>query len=543
MVNKDIAKELEEEFNRFIEFGNLLDRRMRTYLVQYLQNKFDPEKHIIPTLNEQYFEYFQKALDRIFLIEGLLEVTQYNERLKKQVVFDILYWLRKSYKKSRDKNPYHDEQLRLEGWAVTPLKAFYKRWTALPNYLSKIYQRNELDYLFFSEKFKSLIPTENFEQISGEDQQQIEVLLHDALAQWDALLYTKILEFQLSKFEEEEENFIELLNKKVNEYQKIRNFVNPVTDYLGWDMSRKLWQETSFELLHHYDELLQNEQSIKDLADLLGNMREAEIEIEEEEFERTIIRQEWVVDETSKSEIVGVKESDDLTNMLSSEASLLSDAQTEMLFLKKYADKKLMTFRYEDKKLVKSEDHFIEINQRINQKEKGPFIICVDTSESMRGRPEQIAKVLTLGILKMAMNQNRRAFLINFSIGIQTLNLYDIANSIDDIAAFLKMSFYGGTDATLALYESIRQLGTHDYEDADILLVSDFIMSKIDSDILDQISYHQQNKNTQFHCLILGKDANENVLNLFDTNWVYDPKEKGVIRALTRGFQTIKERY
>jgi hypothetical protein len=38
--------------------------------------------------------------------------------------------------------------------------------------------------------------------------------------------------------------------------------------------------------------------------------------------------------------------------MLSAEASLLSDDQTELLFLKKYADKKLMTFRYEDRKLV-----------------------------------------------------------------------------------------------------------------------------------------------------------------------------------------------
>ncbi|MEO0626049.1 MAG: hypothetical protein AAFY91_03610, partial [Bacteroidota bacterium] len=289
--------------------------------------------------------------------------------------------------------------------------------------------------------------------------------------------------------------------------------------------------------------LLQNEQSVKELADLLGNMREAEIEIEEETFEKTIIRQEWVTDEFSKSEIAGVIESDDLTQMLSSEAGLLSDGQTELLFLKKYADKKLMTFKYEDKKLVSSEDHFTEINQRVNEKEKGPFIICVDTSQSMEGRPEEIAKVLTLGILKMAMNQGRKAFLINFSSGIQTLDLHDIAGSIDQIAYFLRMSFHGGTDATLALYEAVRQLGTHEYEDADVLMVSDFIMSRMDEDVLTQLRYHQQNKNTQFHCLTLGKDANENVLSVFDTNWLYDPRERGVIKALTQGMETIKERY
>lgn len=549
MTINDIEKELEQEYERFIEFGNLLDKRMRTYIVQYIKNKFNPRRFVIPTLNEQYFEYFRSALDRIFLIDGLMEVTQYNERLKKQVISDILYWLRKANQKSKSKDPFEDEKKRLEGWSITPFHVFLKRWTTLPSYLNSIYDRTELDYLFFQEKFKSLIKAYNeypqsSEQLSKQQyKSKIEVLFNDLLAQWDALLYAKILEFQLSKLEEEEEAFSELLTRKVDEYRQIRDLVNPFSEYLGWDMSRKLWEETSFEILNHYDDLLKDEQSVKELADLLGNMREAEIEIEEEELDKTIIRQEWVVDELMKSEIVGVKESDDLTNMLSSEAVLLSGQQTELLFLKRYADKKLMTFRYEDKKLVSSEDHYVEVHQRVNQKEKGPFIVCVDTSESMHGRPEQIAKVLTLGILKMAMNQNRKAYLINFSTGIQTLNLHDIASSIGSIAAFLRKSFYGGTDATLALYEALRQLGTNDYEDADVLMVSDFIMSKMETDIQNQIKYHQQNKNTQFHCLTLGRDYNENVLAVFDTNWMYNPNEKGIIRAMTKGFQTIKERY
>ena len=542
-MTKDLEKELEQEYNRFIEFGSLLDRKMRTYLIQYLQNKFNPDQHVIPDLNDQYYEYFRKALDRIFLIDGLLEITKYNNKIRKQIILDTLYWLKKSFKKVRAKNPFENEQQRLEGWSVTPMKAFINRWNALPAYLNSIYTRDQIDTYFFTEKFKTLIASQTIEEISGERKEKIEVILHDALAQWDALLYAKILDFQMSKFEEEQEEYVDFIDKKVKEYSKLREFLNPFTDYFGWDLSRKLWQETSFDILNHYDDLLQNEESIKELTDILGNMREAEIEIEEEEFEKTIIRQEWVVDESQRTEIVGIHESDDLNHMLSSEAGLLSDPDTELLFLKKYADKQLMTFRYEDKKLVQSEDHFTEINQRINQKEKGPFIICIDTSESMEGRPEQIAKVLSLGILKMAMNQDRKAYLINFSTGIQTLDLHDIANSINEISNFLQMSFYGGTDATLAIYEALKQLGTHDYEDADILMVSDFIMHKLDDDVFQQIKFHQQNKNTQFHCLTLGAHANSDLVNIFDTNWVYDPKEKGIIKALTKGFQDIKERY
>ena len=539
----DIQEQLEQEYRRFIEFGNLLDRKMRKYLVQYLRNKLEPDRFLLPELNDQYYAYFQKALDGIFSIPGLLGLAQGNEKIKKQIVLDTLYWLRKTYDKARSKNPYEDELNRLEGWAVTPLHVFTQRWPALPTFLKATYSKDELDGNFYRDRFQQLIGSKKLEAIPEEDKEKIELLIKDVLAQWDALLHAKILDDQLRKLEEEQEAFTDLLSKKVEEYQQIKELASPFSDYLSWDMSRELWEQTDFDIIHQYDELLQNEQSLRELADLLGRMREAEIEIEEEAFEKSIIRQEWKVDEAAKSEIVGVHESDDLSNMLSSEVSLLSDEDTELLFLKKYADKNLLTFRYEDRKLVQSEDHYMEINQRINQKEKGPFIVCVDTSESMTGRPEQIAKVLCLGILKMAIRENRRAYLINFSRGIKTLDLHDVANSIDEIAQFLRMSFYGGTDVSLALYEAIRQLRGNDYQDADVLIISDFIMYTVDADVLRDVRYFQQNKDTQFHSLTLSEEANPEVLEFFDTNWVYDPKQKGIIRELTKGLKRLGERY
>jgi uncharacterized protein with von Willebrand factor type A (vWA) domain len=543
MTAQEIQEQLDREYERFIEFGNLLDKKMRKYLVQYLQNKLEPERYLLPELNDRYYEYFTQALDDLFSIDGLIEIAKQNGKIRKQIILDTLYWLRKSYDKTKSKHPYQDEQMRLESWAITPLHVFVKRWPSLPVYLNNLYSREQLDSRFFRDRFQQIIGSKTIDDITQEYQDRIDRLLKDLLAQWDALLYAKILDYQLRKLDEEKEAFTELVNKKVEEYQKLQQLVKPFSDYLGWDMSRELWEDTSFQLLQQYDDLLADEQSIKELADLLGQMREAEIEIEEETFEKTIIRQEWQVDEHSKAEIVGLHESDDLTNMLSSEASLLADDQIEMVFLKKYADKHLLTFRYEDRKLVKSEDHFTEINQRIRQKEKGPFIVCVDTSESMAGRPEQIAKVLCMGVLKMAMQENRRAYLINFSRGIKTLDLHNIADSVDEIAQFLRMSFYGGTDASLALNEAVRQLKGNDYEDADVLMVSDFIMYKVDEDILKEIRYFQQNKGTQFHSLTLSKDANAEVLASFDTNWVYDPKQKGIIRSLTKGLKSIEQRY
>jgi uncharacterized protein with von Willebrand factor type A (vWA) domain len=542
---QDINHQIQEEYQRFIEFGELLDRQTRKYLVQYLQNKLEPEAFVIPQLNDQYYQYFTKALDDLFDIDGLIKITNNNQKITRQIILDTLYWLRKSYQKSRSKNPYDDEQKRLEGWTVTPLHVFEDRWPFLINFIRTTYAKEQLDIDFYQNRFNTILAKNKIKDLDAATRNKLELLLTDLLAQWDALLHAKILEYQLQKLEEEKETFTQTVEAKVDEYLKLTNLVQPFTEYLGsyWDMSRSLWEDTSFDVLKEYDDLLQDEESVRKLADLLGKMREAEIEMEEETYEKSIIRQEWVADEYSKAEIVGVHESNDLNNLLSSEAALLSDEHTEMLFLKKFAEKNLMTFRYEDQKLVKSEDKFVEVAQRIKMKEKGPFIICMDTSESMMGRPEQIAKVLCLGILKMAIRENRRAYLINFSIGIETFDLYNIANSIDEIANFLRMSFHGGTDISLPLYEALNQLRTHDYQDADILVVSDFIMYRVDKEVLRDVKYFQQNKSTQFHSLTLSDDPNSKILEHFDTNWVYDPKKKGIIKELTKGLEEIRSRF
>lgn len=545
----DTEQLLEQEFERFIEFGALLDRTTRKYLVAYLKQKVGKEVTVaienLDELRDEYFQYFKTALDELFGVDGLLNTMRFNQKIQQQIILDTLYWLRKSYEKAKSKNPYQDEVNRLEGWAVTPVHVFTERWGYLIDFLRNTYTKEQIDLDFYKTQFKSSINKQQYQELSEDQKEQLDLILTDLLAQWDALLNAKILAYQLQKLEEEKEKYTNLVAAKVEEYQKLMKIVSPFAEYLGnyWDMSRDLWQSTSLDVVQQYDELLQDEASLQELADLLGKMREAEIEIEEESFEKTIIRQEWVVDELAKAEIVGVHESDDLSNILSSEVALLSDDATETLFLKKYADKNLTTFRYEDRKLVKSKDYKTEIYQKVKQKEKGPFIICVDTSESMMGRPEQIAKVLCLGILKMAAKDNRRAYLINFSIGIETLDLFDIANNLDAIAKFLNMSFYGGTDISLPLYEAIRQLNTNDYKDADVLVISDFIMYKVDEDVLKEIGFHQQNQNTQFHSLTLSKEPNPQILQCFDTNWVYDPKQKGIIKELTMGLETIKNRY
>ena len=532
-------EELAAELERFVAYGNLLDRRTRRYLSDYLRAKATGGHAPDETLNDRYATYLRRAIDEIFQVDRLLFAGSGNQAISRQIVLDTLYWLRKSFREAATEHPFARETEFLRGWSVTPLREVKNRYSHLLRFLESDYVREELDTSFYRDRFATyfahLQPTE--EQTGA-----FERILTDLLSQWDALLQTRILEFHLRRLDQHKQDYLERLGRKVEEYRQLRSILNPFTEYLGWDMSRDLWQSTSFDVLRGYDALLADERSLQQLADLLGKMREAEIELEEETFEKTIVRQEWVTDEHSRAEIVGVRESSDLSHMLSSEAALLSQSDTETAFLKKFADHSLLTLQFEVRHLRRNEEKLMEIDRRIRKRERGPFIVCVDTSQSMMGRPEEIAKVLTLGILKMAVESDRRAYLISFSTGIQTLDLHDVANSIDELARFLNMSFYGGTDATLALYEALRQLRTHDYRDADVLMISDFVMYKIDRDVLDEIAHFQHNKATEFHSLALAREANAEVLGRFDTNWIYDPERKGVIRELTRGLATIGER-
>lgn len=534
---------IQEEYQRFIEFGNVLDRKTRRYFVAYLQDQLGAEPVNDDELKVDYLHYFKDALDDLFDDEDLKSIARQNRMLSSQIVADTINWFRKAYREVASKHPYGDEQRELESWGVRHMRQFARSYNFLIQKVSSFYPREELDPSFHADKFKKLIGQKQYEDLTEEDITQIERVYRDLLAQWDARLQAKILNYQLRKLVEKKEEYKGRLEAKVQEYKKITSLLKPFTEYVGryWDMSRELWQDATFDIVKKYDELLKDEEELRKLAELLGRLREAEIETEEETYEKVVIRKEWVKDPNMKSEIVGVRSGSDLNNVLPSEVALFGDT-TEWNFLKRFAEDQLLINRYEDRKLVSSDKVFSESFQRIRKKEKGPFIVCVDTSGSMEGEPERIAKVLCFAILKMAAEDQRQAFLINFSSGIHTIDLYNLVDSIDEVAAFLQKSFHGGTDISLALTEALGQLETHRYRDADVLVISDFIMYSISNDLVQRMEKQQHNNGTQFHSLVITDQANEEVIRQFDNVWNYDPDKRGVVKEIYRNMKQVAGR-
>jgi uncharacterized protein with von Willebrand factor type A (vWA) domain len=536
-------EKIEEEYQRFVEFGQVLDRKTRQYFVAYLSELLTGKTADLSELQSDYFHYFKDALDDLFDDQDLKDLARQNDLMSHQIVADTLNWFRKAYREVSEKHPYEDEQRELESWGIRHMRQFTRSWPFLIQKVSSFYTSQEIDPSFHKQKFSRLIGQKNFEAINEEDLAAVERVYTDLLGQWDARLQSKILNFQMKKLRQKKEEYKEKLEAKVQEYKKITSLVKPFTDHITryWDMSRALWEDSTLDLVERYNNLLADEEELRKLAEILGRLRTAEIETEEETYEKIVIHKEWVKDPNLKSEIVGVRSGNDLNNLLPTEVALFGDT-TEWQFLKRFADEQLNVNRYEDRKLISSNKIFSESFQRIKKKEKGPFIVCVDTSGSMEGEPERIAKVLCFAILKMAAEEERQAFLINFSSGIHTVDLYNLVDSIDEVASFLKKSFHGGTDISLALSEALGQLETHRYRDADVLVISDFIMYKISDDLLQGMEKQQHNHGTQFHSLVITDQANEEVIDQFDNVWAYNPDEKGIVKSIYRNLEAVKTR-
>lgn len=535
---------IQEEYDRFIQFGQVLDKPTRRYFVAYLQQLLTGnEPPEAESLKSDYFHYFEDALQDLFEDPDLQALAQKHHQMAQQIVADTLTWFRKTYREIATKHPYEDEQRELESWGVRHLRQFVKSYPFLGQKVSSFYTREEIDPGFHLQQFKEIIRDKNYEKLTQTQRDSIERVFHDLLAQWDARLQAKILQYQMQHLQQQKDDYKSKLKAKVQEYQKLSQWIKPFTEHLSryWDMSRALWEDTTLNLVEKYNHLLEDEEELKRLAEHLGRLRKAAIETEEEHYEKTVVYKEWVKDPNQKAEITGVRSHNDLNNVLSSEIALF-DGSTEWQFLKRFADAQLQVNRYEDEKLVHSSKVYGESRAKVKEKKKGPFIVCVDTSGSMEGEPERIAKVLCFGVLKMAAAQDRPAFLINFSSGIHTIDLHQLSDNIDEVARFLGKSFHGGTDISLALTEALQQLETHRYQDADVLVISDFIMYKISDDLLQRMEKQQHNHNTQFYSLIITDEANEDVIQQFDKVWSYHPDDKRIMAHMHRNLKAINER-
>jgi uncharacterized protein with von Willebrand factor type A (vWA) domain len=176
----------------------------------------------------------------------------------------------------------------------------------------------------------------------------------------------------------------------------------------------------------------------------------------------------------------GVERSGDITRMLPSEAVLFIRPTLRLLWHAKRAERALATYRVRgvDQERFVADDTGTEARdaeRRKKKQERGPIIVCLDTSGSMKGAPETVAKAVTLEAVRIATAEKRECFLYAFSGPTQVAE-FDLSvkkGGVQALLEFLGCSFHGGTDVAEPMSRALKRVESAKWSRADLLVVSD----------------------------------------------------------------------
>jgi uncharacterized protein with von Willebrand factor type A (vWA) domain len=194
----------------------------------------------------------------------------------------------------------------------------------------------------------------------------------------------------------------------------------------------------------------------------------------------------------------------------------------------KYAENKLPIYEFRNEFEVEVMEEGLEEKKEEEKKvQMGPVILCIDTSGSMQGLPEEVAKCLSLSVILRALGEKRPVYLISFGTDIETTVFNPDNFSIQELMEFMSMSFNKGTDAGPALTESVRMLKDEKFKDADVVMVSDFIMGHLNNDLVRKIEVAKK-ADTRFLALVVNSSTTNVGIPHFDKTWlmnVHDPEK------------------
>lgn len=287
-----------------------------------------------------------------------------------------------------------------------------------------------------------------------------------------------------------------------------------------WDMSRAAHGFGDYQLIVEYGEFLAHQQELMQLAEQLGRSREAKSQRAEEaplEPFRQMVREPDNVPE----EVSGVHQSDDILRLLPPELANLGISELELEFYRRLVEKRLLTYRlqgdaWREKVTLRPVTHFQQEEQP-----RGPFIVCVDTSGSMGSFNERCAKAFCLALMKVALSERRRCVLMLFAHEVVSYEL-TADDGISQVIRFLSQQFRGGTDLVACLEQVLARVSTPAWQDADTVVISDFIAQRLPERVVSQVTKHQHQLQQCFHAVAMSDHGKPAILHIFNHIWRFD---------------------
>lgn len=251
---------------------------------------------------------------------------------------------------------------------------------------------------------------------------------------------------------------------------------------LGWNMARGILRHVGWARVEEMHRLLKSLPQVADVARALGRAKAGKMEAGEDErvmARVSRVREElaWVDAPDARTRTDGIHKSDDIPRMLPMEVSLYRHAVFRRLWKAKFIERSLACYQIkglERRRMLVEEQ--VEGERVVRGgTERGPIMVCLDTSGSMQGVPETVAKAITLEAMRLAHAERRKCLLYAFS-GPGDVLEHDLdlgPDGIQGLISILCMSFHGGTDVAGPLCKAIQRLEDATWKRADVILVSD----------------------------------------------------------------------
>ena len=558
------AKRKFENFSS-MEFGTTEDRKQFIDAMEDYINPSAPEDVKIDFPKNKYSLLAEQILKEFLNKKDYKSYVSTHDGIAENIQTDILEWLEKMHKFLKKEDPFKEEAIFIEkqkrlsavDFALdlsnekSKIEYHYKRLPSISESKRGNIEKSSVDFDFYKKvcaaekriETKTNEKGTQIEVLKWNSEEKLEILKRNFISDLEKNFIDRKNKWELEQIEAKRKEFLDSLYLKIDNFIRIESVLVPFIKNLGrlWDLSEGYFETSGFEILGTFAELLEKDESLQELSELLGKQSRSQSIFEKEMREKVVLHSNWQPKKAYRGEINGLKYSNDISAALPSELSLMKNPALNKLFQLKFAQKQLLSYDYQIQEESDVESKEKEEVETEKKEKKGPIIICVDTSGSMNGTPENIAKTITFALSKIAIEEDRKCYVISFSTDIQTLDLSDFSdNPVGKLVQFLRMSFNGGTDAVPALNQALKILSENKWKDADVLMISDFVMQSLDKELADKIESEKE-KNTVFYSLTIGNSGNKETIQCFNHNWFYDMNNPQAARHLAEQLNEVRK--
>ena len=152
---------------------------------------------------------------------------------------------------------------------------------------------------------------------------------------------------------------------------------------------------------------------------------------------------------------------------------------------------------------------------------QAPVALVLDTTGSMRGEPESVARALAFGLALHALSRERPVHISAFATSVESLILEPPAPAIWKLPPFLDDAFATGAAAVPALRHILRQGMVRKWNQADIVFVTDSREARLSPTTEEQLAELRRRSDVRLHGLTINELPMINSGNLFDLTWHY----------------------